>query len=122
MSPPDAVDADRPEADLVFALGRSECGNVSLQSAPNVTVSNFTRSQLIAGEVVFSHTRPGEGAGVAGDCGTNRRGVVTRAGAGAEQPVLCWCRFRARRRRRKVNRGRGRIIRIWVRSRNEKIQ
>ncbi|KAF0299834.1 Chondroitin sulfate proteoglycan 4 [Amphibalanus amphitrite] len=54
----DAVDADRPEEDLVFSLGRSECGNISLLTAPNVTVANFSRSQLDAGEVVFSHTRP----------------------------------------------------------------
>ncbi|XP_043231633.1 chondroitin sulfate proteoglycan 4-like [Amphibalanus amphitrite] len=54
----DAVDADRPEKDLVFSLGRSECGNISLLTAPNVTVANFSRSQLDAGEVVFSHTRP----------------------------------------------------------------
>ena len=60
-SPPaDAVDMDRPEVDLVFTVGLSECGNVTLQSAPNVTAANFTRSQLAAGDVIFSHTRPGQ--------------------------------------------------------------
>ncbi|XP_037082407.1 chondroitin sulfate proteoglycan 4-like [Pollicipes pollicipes] len=54
----DAVDADRPAVDLTFSVTRSECGNVSLQSEPGVPVSNFTRSQLAGGQVIFSHTQP----------------------------------------------------------------